>query len=213
MDSVVPEPTFTQLIFKNAWANTKRFFRSVRHDIIGGGLAACAGFTVFYFLQGLPVAVEGFITAAAFTFGPIAAAVILVFFWNLLISPSELAYEAIRKHQNQTIAIEAQPHNDPPPVNWNTWKQMDEWSIDQFAAILARVEPTTLRTTPDSRAYRKLISDDVEAKKLPYVKEYDYGIYDGRQYEKEVDGKTRIKKSEAIKWADAHEGFDTGHVR
>jgi len=146
-----------------------------------------------------------------------APAVVLWFFlfvWHLWLAPAALAYEAIKAIPPPSPPekpARAVPEKKDPPINWIVWKQMPSYTLKEFAAILAKDEPSSMKTPYEQAAFFKLIMSEAESGKLPYIREMLEGY--GRPIERALDADSRIWREDAIKWADAHDGCDVSQIR
>lgn len=141
--------------------------------------------------------------------------VALLFLWHLWLAPYELALEAIRKAARPPLESFQRTPAQPAakPVNWMIWKQMEQYTLKQFAAILAKDDPIAMTASHEQRAYLELLLADIKSGKLPRVKVMLVHAYEGYEYERTIDWETPVKKADAMAWADAHEGFDVSLIR
>ncbi len=66
-------------------------------------------------------------------------------------------------------------------------------------------------TTLRAQAICDLLVEKMEGNSLPFIPEYGFGA-DARRYQKAVTVTTKIKKDDAIKWAEAN-GFDVSQLK
>jgi hypothetical protein len=207
------DPSFPRLVFLKALKNTVAVFRSRLRDAAYVFLSLVTGGAIYYAIWGLPRAMSEALPIVIFSFAPLGIFVFCVFLWHLAIAPAELLYETIKESTPvPSSAPAASPARVKPAVMWSIWKQMDDYTLKQFAAILARDDPIDMSYPHDQAAYLKLLDSDVRSGKLPYIKEILRNFHDD-PYEREINEKPHIRKADAIKWADAHEGFDVIHIR
>ena len=98
------------------------------------------------------------------------------------------------------------------PVNWLPWKQMDHYTIRDFAAILSKEDPVSIGSSHEKQAWFNLLIDEARRGKLPHIPEA-VGGWGASGIQRQIGGETKIRKPDAIKWADADEGRDVSHVR
>jgi hypothetical protein len=156
----------------------------------------------------LPVEVESALNFAAATFGPIGFVVVVVFLWNLWLAPAELAYDAWRSALPQTTPVASK---SPLPINWAIWQQRTQYSADEFAAILAKIDPSSVQSTTEASAYLQLILEAMRNKTIPYLPRYG-GLAGSHRYELSVNGHNQIEKENAINWANS-KGFPVDHIK
>jgi hypothetical protein len=188
-------PSFGVLVFWKTFENTKRFFASIRHDILLSVVCLSIGFGLFWYFRGMPNAMEQAVSAIAFTLAPFVVLLIAVFLWNLWLAPCELAYKAVQ--QKPEI-------NDPVscvPPNWAIWKQREAYTISEFAALLNNSDPGSRNFPPSKYAYVKLLKEHADQHKLKYIDEFGYNDNAGQRFPRPIDNDTKIKKEDAIKWA------------
>ena len=196
------EPTFTRLIVGKTWSNTKRFFKSVKRDLIITIIPAIVGFGALCAIKGPTMALADLVTAAAFTFGPIGFACVAVMFWYFWIAPAELAYEASRATSHYPTQKAKQP---PEPTDWTTWRHRSKYNAFEFAAILSKTDPIAPGMSHNESARLRLIVEEMNNGKLHYLRKA--GIRNNYQ----ADGSDEISKSEAVKWAKI-KGIDVSHI-
>ncbi len=199
------EDTFAWAAFKLALRNTLSLLRKRAFDGFVTLFSLVIGIPIFFTRYGMPGVTERFWELIAFGLAPGAALVFLALLWNLCVAPTELLHERLRASVTPTHAeiapaqhVERKP---PAPINWAIWKHMPEYTIEQFASILAKRDPEDLRTNHDETAFAKLLISDANDEKIPYIKEMGMNQYELRQYVKRPSGATKIKRSDAIKWA------------
>ncbi len=200
-------PSFSRLVLGSAVANTSATFGDWKQKTYLGLFSAVSGFGLQWLVSGWDVAVTQIFQTAMFIFGPIGFSVVVIFLWNLWLAPSELAYKSM------TVAAPTAHPKAPieAPVNWVIWKNFDKYTVKEFAAILAKRNPTNLAQTFEQAAYEKLIFEDIGTKMLGHIPRI-VKVYGNRDYEKEIDGDTQIKKNEAIVWAEAKH-FPIAHIK
>ncbi len=149
--------------------------------------------------------------------GANAAAILLMFGWNLWLAPYELVMEEIGTIRDaiKTAPLGASPVPPPPrpkpEINWEIWRQMPQYTALEFAAILARKDPVAGTLTNDVASYLRLIQSDMESKKLPYIPVIKHSYTD--DYVAAVNEHTPVKREEAIKWAkEKGAGFSVDHI-
>jgi hypothetical protein len=98
------------------------------------------------------------------------------------------------------------------PVNWAIWKEMPTYTIAQLAAILAKLDPMALRSSPDKEAYEILLLQELKAKRLIHIREMKGSPYGSGEYPKPIDRTTPIKREDAIAWAES-KGYDVSHIK
>lgn len=214
------EKTFGQVVLGRAWWSSWRFFEDVWNDLRVGAVAILLTIYQHYQAHGFSVSLEDGWSAVVTFLIPFVAVWALLFVWHLWLAPAALAYEAAKEASEAAKARPtppAQRNNEPQapthkPINWSIWKQMDTYSVRQFAAILANEDPASGISSTETSAFLKIIRDDIDAGRLPYIKEYGIS-FEGRRFEKSVNNDTEIKKAHAIAWADAHDNFNVSRVR
>lgn len=128
-------PEFGKLVFGKTITNTKRFFASILRDVLLGVACLFIGFGLFWYLRGLPNAMEQALSVIAFTLAPLGALVIVVFFWNLWLAPCELAYQALEQKAKLS------GHASYSTPNYDVWKQRHVYTISEFASLLDNSDP------------------------------------------------------------------------
>ena len=92
--------------------------------------------------------------------------------------------------------------------NWGIWKLRESWTISEFGALLAGVDPSD---GPISRAAincTKLVYDHVGNQKLAYIPQFE----DRQQrIKRRVDHNTRISRDAALNWA-KQQGLDVSKL-
>jgi hypothetical protein len=214
LDEGSENATFTRLVFGKAYSNTRRLFADKVRDAIFGLILLAVGSAVSWHWHGLPVAMEQTFYFVLTALGPIGFVVLVVFLWNLMLAPTELAYEAnkiaLSVLRIPPSAVPTSPGR--PPINWTIWRQRSEYTITELAALLAKESPSDPRTSDDAVAYSKLITEDVRGGKLHYIPRHA-NIAGSGAFELPVKAdQTRIRKDLALAWAQSKQ-FDLEHIR
>jgi hypothetical protein len=182
--------SFGQLVVAKAISSTRKTFDSLPKDLFIAIFSLVAGFLTYKKLYGWPDAVTEFVSAFAFGLAPFGLIVLLSFLWNLWLAPMELAYEAWRDSLILT---------KPAPINWSIWQKRSRYSIDDLAAILAKVDPTLDIRDSNKIAYSDLILEEVKNGKLQYIRRYsditpEQELPLAKRY-------TQIERNLALRWA------------
>jgi hypothetical protein len=190
------EPSFGRLVVGKAISSTKRSFESVVRDVIVGVLSLAFGFFVYARLYGWPDAMKEVISAIAFGLAPFAFVLFVVFFWNLWLAPSELAYEASR----QKVLLNA-PSAQKKPVNWAPWRAMRVISLVQFSKVLANMDPANHAQSSESVAFYNLIWDSIKSGEISYIEELIEIGYGQAHIPRDLNEHSKIERNVAIRWA------------
>lgn len=95
-----------------------------------------------------------------------------------------------------------------PDVNWTIWKQRTAYTLPEFAAILADIDPAGSKDTPERGAFLKLLQESAMDAKIPVIKDRNaddrYGPDTWPEY-------FTVNKAAAIKWASERK-FDVSHI-
>ncbi len=211
MDDGKNTPSFERQVLARAWFGAWAFFESWRRDIGVFVFSLVVGGWAFWKVHGWHAAWSDAMDVLIHVAAPAVILWLLLFVWHVWLAPSAIVYEELRKAQ--TAAPIEKAGSGQKPTNWGIWRQMDFWTIKQFSAILARDDPALTKMGTEQSAFFRLIIADVKANKLPHIKEMVQSVW-GNQgtYERPIDVDTKIRKADAIRWAKAHDGFDTSHV-
>lgn len=204
--------SYTRLVFRLAWANTWALIKDRTVDAVVVALSAPIGGVGFGLIYGWAEMTKEIVTVIAFAVLPAGLFFIFAFLWNLCLASDELVYEAIKSIQRPSgeAPSPASTKAVPTPINWDVWRQVPRYKIQELAAILARTDPSSNRTNHEQAAFQRLILEEVAANKLEYVKEYGVGL-DGRRYLSEVNLSSFILRENAIAWAKTKR-FDVSHI-
>ncbi|MDR5727789.1 MAG: hypothetical protein RB191_10210 [Terriglobia bacterium] len=101
------------------------------------------------------------------------------------------------------------PVNPRAKINWAIWKHRVSFNLNEFAAVLAEVEPANERVTPERAAFLRLIQEDAMTGKLRTVKDrHANEYYKPDLYPAYFD----VSKADAIQWAES-KSFNISHIK
>jgi hypothetical protein len=170
MKALSAAPTFTKLVLSRAYENTKRVFGNPRRDLTIGIFLAIIGSSYYWYVKGLPVAMEQFATAAVYTFGSLGIIVTIVFLWHLCLAPFELTFEEVVAARSEIVA-RATPAASLAPPNWAVWKQREAYTILEFSSLLDNSDPGSRAFSSSKEAYIKLLQEQAVQGNLRYISE------------------------------------------
>jgi hypothetical protein len=199
------EPSFDRLVLSRAWFSAWQFFESWRRDIGVFLFSLVVGGGVFWKLHGWPGAWSDAVDVLIHVAAPAVVLWGLLFFWHLWLTPSALAYEAIKSPQ----FFPATSNRKIPQPNWEIWKKVPNYSFEQFAAILARKNPSAAHTM-EGDEYLNLMIADAKAGELFYQVEYGAGVFQDQPFPPNPD--SIIPRPVAIKWAEEKQ-FDVSYIK
>jgi hypothetical protein len=160
------EQTFGRTVINRAWFEAWLFFESKTRDAILFAILFAAGGVVYYRLYGWPATKEQVVPVLIFTVGPIVGLWMLLFVWHLWLAPSALAYEEARKAflEQKTDRASGLPRPTPiPAINWAPWKHRGEFSLYEFAKILAKIDPAGQSLSTEGSAYIRLLLEEINS--------------------------------------------------
>jgi hypothetical protein len=97
-------------------------------------------------------------------------------------------------------ALAPTPVKVVPAINWAPWKYRTQYTLYEFAKILAKTDPAAQSMNTEGSAYARLLLEDVLAKNLKYQPKY-YHDFHGQPKETPPDYETSTPRPEAVKWA------------
>jgi hypothetical protein len=207
-------PSFGRLVFGRALSETWHLFNSKLKDALYVVLSIIVGFPLYALFWGLPNgmprAMTDVIPIVMFSFVPLGIFVACVFLWNLWLAPIALAYEATKENSLSDSPLLLAKKVVRP--NWAIWKHMQEYSVRQFAAILANNDPMSAMVTSELATFQQLILEEIETEKLAYIPEYQTNPHSGTRHVKPIDERTKIRKEAAIQWAES-KSFNVAHIK
>jgi hypothetical protein len=196
---------FGWLVFRRAVENTWALLRHKAFDGLVTVFSLTIGLPIFFKLYGIPGVTERGWEFLAFVFAPGGTFVLLVFLWYIFLAPTELIYESQKGNASRISKA-------VPAINWQIWRQVSEYKISEFAAIMTREDPISGIITDKQATYIRLLIQDASAKKLVYIPAFGTELVTYTKYQKEVDENTKIPRAEAIKWAET-KGFDVSNIK
>ncbi|MEJ0012925.1 MAG: hypothetical protein WDM94_09905 [Bauldia sp.] len=198
------ETTFSQLVFQRAARNIVLAFRDRRIDAVLTVFSLAVGSALFQQQYGWDAVKEQLATFIAYVLAPFGLVALILSLWHLALAPSELLYEGLSRDVARSPRIKT--------VNWTIWKQRAEFTVDEFASILAQSDPVAIAQPTEQVSYRALILEEMRKKALPYIVEKRVGLYDTRAYDAPPEGSTHIKREDAVAWAEAKK-FPVDHFK
>jgi hypothetical protein len=200
---------FSRLVLRRAWRNTWWLLKDRTIDVAIGGASVVVGAAIFLRVYGWDEMTKEVVTFLAFALAPAGLFLVFAFLWNLCLASDELVYEAISGLAPTTATLQIK--SPPQPVNWGIWKKRTRYAVDQFAAILAKLEPMAAASPAEKASFRELILEAIKEKELEYVREF-YIDFTGHKVQRDISEDTEIKKEDAIAWAEDN-GFSVDHVK
>jgi hypothetical protein len=209
--------TFEWQVISRAWFSAWQFFESWRRDIGVFVFSFVVGEWLFFRVHGWPDTWKDAMDNLIHIVAPAVAIWILLFVWHLWLAPSALVYEAFRKAYSERrpdIASRLPGPTLPPPINWAPWKVRGEYSLYEFAKILAKTDPAAQAMNTEGSAFIRLLLEEINAGNLEYIPRFDYRTDGVRmtKYELDADYDTCVKREVALAWA-ATKRFPIDHVR
>src|SRR5438552_2885117 len=168
------EPSFSKQVLSRAWFAAWQFFESKTRDAILFVFLFGSGAVAYYQLFGWPATKEQVVPVLIFTVGPIVGLWVLLFLWHMWLAPAALAYEAAKETaqaRNEAALPRRVAARQEKPVNWLPWKQMDHYTIRDFAAILSKEDPVSIGSSHEKQAWFNLLIDEARRGKLPHIPE------------------------------------------
>jgi len=202
------QKSFGQLVLARTWWNSWEFFGSVRHDVSIGVISVI--FTIYHqTTKQHPFTLWDVGAGVVTLLLPFVVVWALLFLWHFWLAPSALAYEAMKEAQTSKPTMSAPQRQMPqlPATNWAIWKQMDAYSLFEFAAILAKQNPEDQSRNKEEMSFLKLLEQDARANKLKLSKRVRSSAYSD-----DISHYSEISRADAIAWADMRR-FDVGHIK
>lgn len=187
------ESSFGSLVFGHAVSETWKFFKSAPRDIAMVVLSIVIGFGAFWYLKGLPVALDQLLSVLLFTTLPFTMFVVSVFLWNMWLAPAALSYEHYRRGGAPQLPLAT------GKIDWAPWRLRQEYTLSEFARILARLDPTSSDSDANSRTYFELLKEAMNKKELKYTPSERAGYFENSRGA--VTGAAKINRANAITWA------------
>jgi hypothetical protein len=203
------EPSFGRLVFGKALSDTGQFLKYTKRDAMLGVFSLALGGTLAYVFVGKADTLKEFAFIAAFTFAPAGIVMIAVFIWHLWLAPSALAYEAAKASVGNSKPDSVVPKKEQ--VNWAPWKQRSQYSLYEFAKILAKTDPAAQRLSTEGSSFLRLLLEEVQNRKLAALPTFRPDIW-GEQHLSNPDYETEVQRVAAITWAES-KNFDVTHIK
>ncbi len=205
------EPSFGWLVLTRAWFGAWAFFDSWKRDLVVFVVSFAAGEATYYRLHGLPATWRDGLDNLIHLAAPVVIIWLLLFAWHLWLAPSALAYEAARKAATTKAAPPSEPKQvaPVPAINWAIWKQRSSYNLKEFAAILAKFEPTSDRDPPEKASYLRLITQDAMSRRLHVTPN---NLAESHQTPDLWPECFDVPKAAAVAWAEG-KTFDVTHIK
>lgn len=205
------QPSYSGLVFRLAWANTwllikDRFFEAAV-TLVSFGI----GLPLYLHAYGKPAVIEEGFKLAAFVLIPAGAFLFFAFLWNLCLASDQLVYDAIKDIPNQFPqgAQGIAPEIQPTPINWAIWRERSKYTFEEFAKILAKVDPIAGELPHEAASYQRLLIEEAKSGKIRAVPpSVDVG---GKRFILDHSNVSELSKTDAVAWAES-KGFAVDHI-
>lgn len=214
------EPSFGHLVWARAWWSSWSPFRDRRLDIVLGLISLIVLAVRKSNTPEFPQSLDDWSADIVSVLAPFVIVWFILFVWHFWLAPAALAYEAAKEAARvrtdlpvltyQEQKTEAKP--EPRKPDYAIWKQRSSYNVNEFAALLDNSDPSERPLTPNARAYKRLLLEAVQNKKISYTPEYGLNEWDGRRYEMSVNEFTQIPRAVALSWAES-KSFDVSRLK